>query len=64
MAELIHVRTVAALRVLREQGCVIVEDVLRRDEIRALSDAVTELERGIRSAATRSRASAHIGCTA
>ena len=47
MAELERVRDgAAALPVLRERGCVIVEDVLGRDETRALADAVTELERG------------------
>jgi ectoine hydroxylase-related dioxygenase (phytanoyl-CoA dioxygenase family) len=47
MAELVRVRDGdAALPVLREQGCVIVEDVLGPADIRALADAVTELERG------------------
>jgi len=47
MAELVRVTDGdAAVAVLRDHGCVIVEDVLGPEEIGALSDAVTELERG------------------
>ena len=47
MAELVRVTdSDAAVAVLGDHGCVIVEDVLGPEEIGALSDAVTELERG------------------
>ena len=47
MAELVRVSDGdAALPALRDHGCVIVEGVLGSDEIRAVSNAVTELERG------------------